>query len=109
MGTAHGVFGTPPMTLPTGLSPWGVVAGDRTRMRGLAFGRLRGVIFGVVALAALAGPATASVGFALRTDLATGSGEGTMTLADLNGDGRPDLILGNVTVHNVSVYLANGP
>lgn len=58
------------------------------------------------------GAAVAS--FAAQQDFATGSGPRALTVADLDGDGRPDLIVANANDRTVSVLLnttatATGP
>ncbi len=52
----------------------------------------------------LQGPAGA---FAMPTRFGVGTGPANLVLADLNGDGRPDLVVANADDHTVSVRLAD--
>jgi hypothetical protein len=46
--------------------------------------------------------------FQAETDYAAGGGEPSIAAADLNGDGKPDLVVGNSSANIVSVLLNNG-
>ena len=50
----------------------------------------------------------AAASFANQTTFATGSDPVSETLGDLNGDGKPDLVVANYTSNTVSVLLGNG-
>jgi hypothetical protein len=52
---------------------------------------------------ALAGPLYGS-----QTTFGAGTGPSSVALADLNADGKPDLIVANSTSNNISVLLGNG-
>ncbi len=51
----------------------------------------------------------ASATFAAQATFATGSGPRAVSLADVNGDGRPDLAVANATSNTVSVLLNTMP
>ena len=44
-----------------------------------------------------------SLGFATKVDYPTGTGSRSVTIGDLDGDGKPDLAVANLTSNNVSV------
>ena len=50
-------------------------------------------------------PGATTASFAAQQTFATGSGPWSVTTADLNGDGRPDLIVANYGSNTVSVLL----
>jgi hypothetical protein len=50
-------------------------------------------------------PGAAAFSFATQQTFATGTGPDSVALADLNGDGKPDLIVANQTDNTVSVLL----
>ena len=50
-------------------------------------------------------PGAATPSFAPQTTFATGSGPKSVTAADVNGDGKPDLIVTNYYSNTVSVLL----
>ena len=50
-------------------------------------------------------PGAATPSFAAQQTFATGSGPGRVTAADVNGDGKPDLIVVNLNSNTVSVLL----
>ena len=52
--------------------------------------------------------ATAEISFATKIDYATGSVPYSVTSADVNGDGKPDLIFANPNSNTVSVLKNNG-
>ena len=47
-------------------------------------------------------------GFAAKVDFATGSGPNAVAIADVNGDGRPDLVTANYNGGDASVLLGDG-
>src|SRR5206468_4724822 len=46
--------------------------------------------------------------FGLKTDFATGSSPYSVAIGDLNGDGKPDLVVPNFGSNTVSVLLGSG-
>jgi trimeric autotransporter adhesin len=54
-------------------------------------------------------PGASSASFAAAQDFATGTGPYSVCAADINGDGRPDLVVANPTNNNVSVLLNTAP
>ena len=59
-------------------------------------------------LLAWSSPARATFSLGVRCDLAAGSGTYSTSVADLNGDGKPDLVTANWTANTVSVFLNSG-
>jgi len=51
---------------------------------------------------------TGSVSFAAKVDFATGNKPSGLAIADINGDGKPDIIAGNYNSNTVSVLLNTG-
>jgi hypothetical protein len=47
--------------------------------------------------------------FSAKTDFATGSYAGTISLGDFNGDGKPDMVVTNASSNSVSVLLNTTP
>ena len=47
--------------------------------------------------------------FRASTNFATGLGPRPVEIADFNGDGKPDIVVGNYSAGNVSVFLNNTP
>jgi Big-like domain-containing protein/Calx-beta domain-containing protein/VCBS repeat protein len=64
-------------------------------------------LFTVLAVLVLTSTVSAQ-SFATATDYAVGDNPNSGVAADLNGDGKPDLAIGNVLNKNVSVLLNNG-
>lgn len=54
-------------------------------------------------------PGAAAASFAARDNFATGSPPVSCAAADLNGDGKPDLVIGNLTADTISVRLNTRP
>jgi len=65
------------------------------------------LVFAALAATGIAGTARAFIQ-STRFDYATGAGAYNVTLADLNGDGRPDVIVPCFSANSVSVLLATG-
>ena len=54
-------------------------------------------------------PGTATSSFAAKQDFATGTNPRSLSIGDLNGDGKPDLIVANEISNTVSVLLNTTP
>jgi len=54
-------------------------------------------------------PGASSASFTAAQDFATGAGPNSVCAADINGDGKPDLVVANPTNNNVSVLLNTTP
>ncbi len=48
-----------------------------------------------------------TISFATKQDFATGSGPNTVTIGDIDGDGRPDLVVSNKNSNTISVFKNN--
>ena len=70
--------------------------------------RWAALAFGVLLAFGPARPAAAQVSFDSKTDFATGAEPVAIAVADLNGDGQPDLVVANANANTVSVLLATG-
>ncbi|GGL43529.1 FG-GAP repeat domain-containing protein [Planomonospora parontospora] len=67
-----------------------------------------GAAAGVAAPAHAAAPVLCPVGFTSPVDHATGTGPLSLATADLNGDGRTDIVTANANEDSVSVLLGDG-
>jgi len=89
--------------------PWAVAIGDLDGdgLPDLAGARIYSDTVSVVRNVSSGG---GNIAFGARADFATGSGPGSVAIGDLNGDGRPDLVVANRTSNTVSVLrnLGNG-
>src|SRR5574341_426874 len=72
--------------------------------------RIRGGALAVSVLLTLGvpRPAGAQVSFTLNTDFATGASPRSVAVADVNEDGKLDLVVANYNTHTVSVLLGTG-
>ena len=63
-----------------------------------------------ITLALFAGihPATAQISFVLSPNYPVGAGPNSLCAADVNGDGKPDLISANLTDNSITVLTNNG-
>ncbi len=50
---------------------------------------------------------TGVISFAAKQDFATGNGPNSIAVGDLNRDGKPDLIIGNVYTNTISIFANN--
>src|SRR5262249_32048010 len=96
-----------PQSFGTGVSPQSVMLTDVT-----GDGRLDVVVANmqdntVSVLANQTAPGAGTPAFATQQTFGTGHGPSAVALADLNGDGRPDLAVTNATDQTVSVLLDN--
>jgi trimeric autotransporter adhesin len=62
---------------------------------------------GVLVLLNTTAPGAATPSFATHLPFATGNGPSSVTVADVNGDGKPDLIVANLNDSTLSVLLNN--
>ena len=102
LGNGDGTFQAP-KDLPTGLSPWKVVAADVNRD-----GKLDLVLanFSGNSVSVLLGNGDGS--FQGFQTFAAGSGPGGVAVADLQGDGKLDIVAANEGGKTLSVILGNG-
>jgi VCBS repeat protein/FG-GAP repeat protein len=109
LGTGEGTFGTT-QHFPTGDTPLGVAVGDLDRdgKPDLAVANCGapcdGSGSGSVSVLLGNGDGT----FSAPVDVSTGTGPDAVAVADLNRDGKPDLVSANVGTGGVSVLLGNG-
>jgi hypothetical protein len=109
LGTGEGTFGTT-RHFPTGDTPLGVAVGDLNRdgKPDLSVANCGapcdGSGSGSVSVLLGNGDGT----FSAPVDVLTGTGPDAVAVADLNRDGKPDLVSANVGTGGVSVLLGNG-
>ncbi|MHB8853953.1 MAG: T9SS type A sorting domain-containing protein [Ignavibacteriaceae bacterium] len=89
----------------TGTSPYSVCIGDLNGdgMPDLAVANYHSSTVSVFLNTTAPGASTPS--FAAKTDFTTGAGPFSVCIGDLNGDGKPDLVVGNSASTTVSVLL----
>ena len=72
----------------------------------LGFGLLAAMVLALLPVSSILAEETAS--FGNQTAFTTGSGAFSVAIGDLNGDGKPDLAVANLSSANVSVLLGDG-
>jgi len=92
--------------LTTGANPQIVVVGDFNKDGKLDFAHVNYSNGGTGSVSVFLGKGDGT--FKARQDYAVGSGPDALTVGDVNGDGKLDLVVGNDTGANVSVLLGNG-
>jgi hypothetical protein len=107
LGNGDGSFG-PAQDFATGRNPWSVAVAD---LNGDGKPDLVVTDFGAPAYS---GPRSVSVllgngdgGFQTAQDFPVGTGPVAVAVADINGDGKPDLLVTNYITSNLSVLLGN--
>ena len=89
----------------TGLNPRSVATGDLNADGKLDLAVANLNSNSVSTLLSTTAPGAATQNFAAKQDFATGAGPVSVTLGDLNGDGKLDLVVANFNSNNVSVLL----
>jgi hypothetical protein len=109
LGAGDGTF-APPQSYPAGDTPIDIANGDFNRD-----GKLDLAVANCGVQCDGSGPGGVSVllgngdgTFVAEPGLATGGNPYSVAIADLNRDGKPDLVSANTSGHSVSVFLGNG-
>ncbi len=88
------------------LSKWGKDSDSNRKL--IRSGRARQLYAIIIFLLCVSVSQASAVSFQGAAVYSVGSGPYSVTAADLNGDGKPDLAVANVNSNNVSILLGNG-